>query len=391
MIAKYKYFEPDTIFSLNDEYKSDKRSDKINAGIGIYLNNDGEPFVIPIVSRIASKLDFNNFNYLPIQGDKKFLEESTKLVLGNKLYQKYNHLISKQGVTGGTNGIYIWANLIKHSNQKPTIILSTPTWDNHNEILNNFGFKIIKFPQLDKNKQFNIKALTKAVIDNPNSFVLFQGGPTHNPTCVNPNNKEWSILVKLFKKYNNNILFDSAYIGLGDNFEKDCFSMRYILKNKINIAINFSFSKNMTLYQHRTSVLLILANDPKEKNNLDSCLNHLFRINNSSPPAFGELIAKTILTNKKYKKEWLSSLSNMSKNLKKRRQLFNKFTNSRFSYILDQKGFFSLLDLTKDQINLLKTKYGIYLLTNGRINFGGMSLKQIPIVAKTILQIITKK
>ena len=387
-MSKYKVIEPDTIFSLNDEYQDDKRTDKINASIGIYLDNDGKTFVIPTVAKVVSELDRSNFNYLPIKGDLEFIEESTKLVLGDKLYKKYNHLLAKQGVTGGTNGIYVWANLIALNFKKPTIILSDPTWDNHNKIFKNFGFKIIHFPQLNKNKKFNFTALKKAMRENPNAFILFQGGPTHNPTCVNPSEAEWVELTKLFKKYNNTILLDSAYIGLGDDFETDCFSGRYLLENKIKMAINFSFSKNMTLYQHRTSLLIVLAESEKERFAIDSCLNYLFRISNSTPPAFGEPIVKKILTNKTYKKEWLQSLAQMSKNLKKRRELFNKLTKGRFSYVLEQKGFFSLLDLTSAQITLLKTKYGIYLLQNGRINFGGMSLQQIPVVAKAILSII---
>lgn len=389
-MKQYKFFPQDTIFSLNDEFKADPRPDKINAGIGIYLDNQGKPFVIPIISKIASKMNFKNFNYLPIQGDAIFLEESAKIILGKKNYLKQKPFISTQGVTGGTNGVYLWANLIKLTVSKPTIILSDPTWDNHNDIFNNSGFKVIKFPQLNQNKQFNFEALKNTIVKHPNAYILFQGGPTHNPTCVNPTKKQWFDLVKLFKKYNNSIFFDSAYIGLGDDFEKDCFSMRYLIKNKIKTAINFSYSKNMTLYQHRTSLLLVISENTEEKESISSCLNYLFRVNNSNPPAFGELIAKEILTNPKYKNEWLNSLSQMSKNLKERRKLFNKFTKGNFKYILEQKGFFSLLDLTPKQIDILKTKYAIYLLTNGRINFGGISLKEIPIVAKAILSVIKK-
>ena len=61
-MKQYKFFPQDTIFSLNDEFKADPRPNKINAGIGIYLDNQGKPFVIPIISEIASKMNFKNFN-----------------------------------------------------------------------------------------------------------------------------------------------------------------------------------------------------------------------------------------------------------------------------------------------------------------------------------------
>lgn len=386
-MSRYNYIAPDDIFRLNDEFKADPRPNKVNAGIGIYLDESGQPFVIPIVSKIASSLDFKNFNYLPISGDTNFLDESTKLIFGNNLYNKFNQKLAKQGVVGGTNGIYLWANLISQKDKKPSIIVSHPTWENHYKIFENFGFKIIKFPQLDKNNNFNFKALEKVIINNPNSYVLFQGGPTHNPTSVNPSNEEWKLLSKLLKKNNNSVLFDFAYAGLGDNLESDCFGVRHILENKIPMSVNFSYSKNMTLYQHRTGILIILTNNRTDKLTLESNLKFLFRINNSTPPAFGELIVKNILQNETYKKEWLRTLSEMSTSLKKRRQLFNKHSDNRFSYILNQKGFFSLLNLTPKQIEILKTKHAIYLLPNSRINFAGISIEKIPYVAKIISSI----
>lgn len=383
-MKKYQNIAPDAIFRLNDEFKADPRPNKVNAGIGIYLDELGKPFVIPIVSKVASSLDFKNFNYLPISGDTSFLDESTKLIFGNNLYNKFNDKLAKQGVVGGTNGIYLWANLISKKDKNQTIIISTPTWENHNKILKNFGFNIIEFPQLDKNNKFNFKALEKEIVNNPNSYVLFQGGPTHNPTSVNPSNEEWKLLSKLLKKNNNSVLFDFAYAGLGDDLESDCFGVRHILENKIPMSVNFSYSKNMTLYQHRTGILIVLIDNDKDKLTLESNLKFLFRINNSTPPAFGELIVKNILQNETYKKEWLNTLLEMSASLKKRRQLFNEYSNNRFNYILDQKGFFSLLNLTTKQVEILKTKYAIYLLPNSRINFAGISLEKIPYVAKII-------
>jgi len=381
---QYQTIPPDTIFRLNDEFKADPRPNKVNAGIGIYLDESGKPFVIPIISKIAASLDFKNFNYLPISGDTTFLDESAKLIFGNNLYKKFNNKLAKQGVVGGTNGIYLWANLIQSIDKNPTIIISNPTWENHNKIFENFGFNIIEFPQLDKNNNFNFKALEKNILNNPNSYILFQGGPTHNPTSVNPSDTEWKLLSKLLKDNNNSALFDFAYAGLGDNFESDCFGVRHILENKIPVSVNFSYSKNMTLYQHRTGILVILTDNNKEKLILESNLKFLFRINNSTPPAFGELIVKNILQNETYKKEWLHTLSEMSASLKKRRQLFNKYTNNRFKFILNQKGFFSLINLNPSQIETLKTKHAIYLLPNSRINFAGMALEQIPYVAKAI-------
>lgn len=375
----------DEIFTLNKEFNADSRTDKINGGIGIYLDNFGQPFVIPIVKKITSSIDCSNFNYLPISGDNGFLEESSKLVLGNSLYNQHKDKLIKQGTVGGTNGLFIWANLIKLSNPKPTIIIGNPTWENHKKIFNYCDFNIVEYNHINKYGLFDFDSFNKIISQYPNSYVLFHGGSTHNPTGVNPSIEEWKKISQIVKKNNNNILFDFAYLGLGENIDKDCFSIRYFLEKNIKTSIIVSYSKNMSLYQHRTGVLLMTTNK-KDKDDLESKMKYIFRIINSNPPAFGEIIVKKILENKEYKKEWINSLIEIRKNIQKRRDLFDKCTNHQFPEIKNQKGLFSLLKISPKQIEILKKQNGIYLLSNGRINFGGISLENIPKVAKAYLK-----
>lgn len=378
---------PDEIFTLNKEFNADSRIDKINGCIGIYLDNFGKPFVIPIVKKIASSLDFSNFNYLPISGDSVFLEESSKLVLGNNLYNRYKDKIIKQGTVGGTNGLFIWANLIKSINSKPTIIISNPTWENHKKIFNHCGFNIVEYDHINKLGVFDFDSFKKVLSKYPNSFVLFHGGSTHNPTGINPSIEEWKKISQIIKKNNNQILFDFAYLGLGENIEKDCFPVRYFLEKNIKTSIIVSYSKNMSLYQHRTGALLMTTDNKENKDILESKTKYIFRVVNSNPPAFGEIIVKNILENKEYKKEWIKSLSEIRKNLQKRRELFDKYTNHRFKNITQQKGLFSLLNLSPKQVEILKKEHGIYLLSNSRINFGGIAINKIPKLAKALMSL----
>lgn len=375
----------DEIFTLNAEFNIDSRVDKINGGIGIYLDNLGKPFVIPVIQKIISSLDFSNFNYLPINGDPIFLEESSKLVLGNSLYNEYKNQLIKQGTDGGTNGIFIWASLIKFINQKPTIIISNPTWENHKKIFNHCGFNIIEYNHINKSGLFDFDSFKKVISQYPNSFVLFHGGLTHNPTGVNPSIEEWKKISEITKKNNNYILFDFAYLGLGEDVEKDCFPIRYFLEKKNKLAIVVSYSKNMTLYQHRAGVLIIPTIKIKEKENNEIIIKYLFRLVNQTPTAFGEIIAKNILSNHEYKEEWLKSLTEMRQNIFKRRQLFDQYTNHQFSEITHQKGLYSLLKITPLQAKTLKEEHGIYLLSTGRINFGGLALDKIPKLAKALM------
>lgn len=381
-----KKIPQDEIFTLKTEFEKDNREFKINGGIGIYLDNNGKPYVHPIIKKVIKKLRFDNFNYLPISGDPIFLDESTKLLLGNSLYIKKNRFISKQGVIGGTNGIYLYSSLIKNLNRKAQIIIGIPTWENHNKIFSNLNVKTKTYNHLTNKNEFNYDEIVKLLNKEQKSVVLFHGGSTHNPTGINPNPKQWDKLSRIIKNKQHEIFFDFAYMGLGYNIEKDCYPIRLFIENNIPTSIVISYSKNMTLYQHRTAALLIFNNSFKEKNYIDNYLKYIFRLVNSNPAAFGQIIVSEILKNNTNKKNWLKNLAVMRKNINKRRNLFVKITNNKFNYLKNSRGFYGKLNLSKKQINILKEKYAIYILSNSRINFGGISTKDIPKIASAILK-----
>ena len=182
-----KTIAPDEIFSLNNDFLSDTRKTKINGGIGIYLDENGNNYIHPSI-RIAQKhLKLKNFNYLPIRGEVNFLEETSKLLLGDEHYLSIKQLIASQSSIGGTNGLYIWGLLAKRSKKLPVMIVSNPTWENHIKIFSSLGFNIKSYKHLTKTEQFNLEDLVRVIKKNKNATILFHGGPTHNPTVVNPN------------------------------------------------------------------------------------------------------------------------------------------------------------------------------------------------------------
>lgn len=374
----------DEIFQINADYEKDIRAEKINGGIGVYFDETGRAYVHSAVKEAIKFLNFTNFNYLPISGDSSFLDETAKILLTDQIFLKNKDRIAKQGVIGGTNGIYIWCNLIKKINSRPKIIMSLPTWENNIKIFSYMGFEIITCPHLIDDERFDFQSFAKVISENPDAYILVHGGPTHNPTGINPSKDEWIKTADLIKQTGNGVLFDFAYMGLGDDISEDCFPIRFFLEKNIETSVVLSFSKNMTLYQHRAGALFIATPSKKEKDITESHLKSIFRIVNSNPAAFGELIAKTIFESRELKKMWIADLADMASSLKKRRRLFSENAGQKYKNIPDQKGLFSLLNLKSGQIDALKKKYAIYLLSNSRINFGGLSIKNIPYLAKII-------
>jgi aspartate/tyrosine/aromatic aminotransferase len=55
-----------------------------------------------------------------------------------------------------------------------------------------------------------------------------------------------------------------------------------------------------------------------------------------------------------------------------------------YSFIKDQRGMFSFSGLTKDQVELLRDEYAIYIVGSGRINVAGLTPANIDRVAESI-------
>ncbi|OGK26097.1 hypothetical protein A2954_04075 [Candidatus Roizmanbacteria bacterium RIFCSPLOWO2_01_FULL_37_12] len=384
---KFPLIQEDEIFKLKAEFESDRRQHKINGGIGVYLENKGTPYILPTVKKTANRLKFNNFNYLPLSGDPAFLEQTAKLALGNSLFKENNRYIAKQGTIGGTNAIYMWARFIKEVDKKPKIIIANPTWENHIRMFEYFGFSVIRYPHFTKEKQFNFAALKEILLKNPEAYVLYQGGPTHNPSGINPDNNQWKVLAEISSEKKQSILFDYAYLGLGNDIVSDSFCIRHFIGKRIPTSFAVSYSKNMTLYQHRTGALFITLNSNQEKEIAEKILQNTFRLVNSNPAAFGEQIVKTILSSKELSDNWKIDLSYMLADLNKRRGIFIKESAGKFDFLKECRGLFGMLFLTPGQISRLREKYAIYILSNSRINFGGISIKNIAKVAKAVLKL----
>lgn len=44
---------PDPVFGLIESFRRDPRPNKVNMGIGVYTDDNGDPFVFPIVRKVS--------------------------------------------------------------------------------------------------------------------------------------------------------------------------------------------------------------------------------------------------------------------------------------------------------------------------------------------------
>ena len=64
-------------------------------------------------------------------------------------------------------------------------------------------------------------------------------------------------------------------------------------------------------------------------------------------------------------------------------------TNSdRFDFVARHRGMFSLLGLTEAQVTRLRDEFGIYMVSDSRINIAGLNSKTVPILARAVAAVL---
>jgi len=62
-----------------------------------------------------------------------------------------------------------------------------------------------------------------------------------------------------------------------------------------------------------------------------------------------------------------------------------------FPSLRTNRGMFTLSRLTRADVLLLRQRHHIYMLDNGRLSFGGLRRKDIPILCSAIADVVDQK
>lgn len=351
----------DPIFEVFSQYKADPNPNKVNLGIGIYTDKENNPFVFPSVQKAVAELDINNFNYQPIPGDPKYLAITAKLSLGAD-FDLSN--LSMQSTCGGTHACRMFADLMMRAG-KNKILYGLPTWDNHPGLFR--ALEATTFPHLNGQHEVEFSNYKKAVIEASNgSILLLQGAQTHNPAGKNLTTEQVRELIPLLNEKDMILFLDMAYLGMGDGLEEDREVCQLVFNECKFCAMSVSYSKNASLYEHRTGALIV-KNDMKDL--VSANLNNIMRESVSNPPGFGLETIIHLVEN--HYDQWRKELEEVRLEIMEARE---NFVNAlpQFEHSRSGRGMFGLLHIPEEKINRLRDEFSIYLLKSSRINFSGL-------------------
>jgi aromatic-amino-acid transaminase len=184
-----------------------------------------------------------------------------------------------------------------------------------------------------------------------------------------------------------------AYQGFGAGIAEDGAVISKWVAAGIDFFVSTSFSKSFSLYGERVGALSVLCTNADDTARVLSQLKILIRTNYSNPPTHGAQVVAMVLGTQALRAQWEEELTGMRTRIKKMRLvLVDKLkaagVKQDFGFIVDQVGMFSYSGLTKEQMQRLRSDFGVYGVDSGRICVAALNDKNIDHVTKSIAAVL---
>jgi len=387
----------DPIFALVDLYQKDENPNKINLSVGAYRDENGKPYVLPVVKKAKQILlnDPNaNHEYNPMTGVDSFCHNAANIILGKDSPAIKEDRVATIQTVAGTGALKIACEFLKKAKNTP-IYLSKPTWANHKAIIENTGLEWKEYTYWNQEKRnLNIDALLEDMKNAPDNSTFLLHACAHNPTGTDPTHEQWKQICEVMKQKHHFPFFDCAYQGFASgSLENDAFAIRYFIEQGFEMIVCQSFSKNMGLYSERAGYIHIITepspNATAIAKNIRSNLGSITRAILSNAPNFAVRIVDIILSDPTLYQEWLDNMKTMSSRIQKMRKLARDGfvqlkTPGTWDHIQQQIGMFSFTGLSVKQVECLIEKFSIYMTKNGRMSVSGLNEKNVDYFVKSV-------
>ncbi len=388
---------PDPIFGLTVAFQKDPRSHKVNLGAGIYKTEDLKtPVLSSVKAAEAALLDSEKSKeYLPIDGERDYLDLMGALVFGKEKWEGQKERIAAFQTIGGTGALKIGGTLIKQEAES-SVWISTPTWPNHRGVFTDCGLKVEKYPYYDsKGHRLDFENMIACLEKMPEGTVVVLHASCHNPTGCDPTDEQWKTICASFKKNKLLAFFDFAYQGFGEGIEQDAAPVRQFLQSDLEFLAAVSNAKNLGLYGERAGCLFIVSSSPNVTERVISRVKQLIRTNYSNPPIHGARVAAYVLGTSSLRKKWEGELSEMRDRINEMRLAFHDRLMERsktfdFSHLKKGRGMFAFTGLSKDQVDRMREEFAIYMPSDGRINLCGITRNNLDVIVDATVKVVVR-
>ena len=362
----------DSLLALIAMVNADPRADKIDVGVGVFRDGVGITPVMRSVKEAERRLliEQSSKSYLGGAGDKRFAELLRPIVLGP--HGSDERIVGLQ-TPGGCGALFLAFKLIAAANPDARVLVGTPTWPNHPPMIRGASLRMVEYRHYDEHSRtVDFAALRDALSQGrPGDVALFHGC-CHNPTGADLSPEQWREACAIVVERGLIPVVDLAYQGLGRGLEEDAIGPRMLLDHCDEVLISQSCDKNFGVYRDRVGCLFVKTGDTATSK---LAMVHLLQISReawSMPPDHGAAAIRLVLEDEALSADWEAELTSMRERINSLRRKIAG-SDPRLGYITGQYGMFSMLPLSKAQVQGLRDQHAIYMADSGRFNIVGIA------------------
>ena len=396
VFANVQAAAPDAILGVTAKYLADPRPEKVNLGVGLYLDETGKPKVLDVVREEQEALIEAGLpnTYLPIRGLPAYRDLTQKMVFGEQSEVVQSGRACTIQALGGTGAIKLAADFMRNVCGATVGASSDPTWGNHDGIMRLAGMQVQKYRYYDAaHFCVDFSGMLEDVAKLPAGAMPIFHSCCHNPTGYDLTLEQWTQLLELCRSHGLVPLLDMAYQGFRDGLDADAAAIRLFAESDLDFLVATSYSKSFGLYSERVGALTVVTGSKKQADAVTTRIEALARATYSNPPSFGSRIVAGVLSDAAKRARWEVELAAMRDRICAMRHALVQETEKigakrDFSFVTRQGGMFSFTGFTPEQMDRLATEFGIYAVRNGRICICGLNTSNVAYVARAFAAVL---
>ncbi|MGD0502758.1 MAG: amino acid aminotransferase [Steroidobacteraceae bacterium] len=392
MFQQLDRLNPDAILGLMAQFRADPSPQKVDLGVGVFRDLSGNTPILQSVRR-AEQIVLqaqSTKSYVAAAGRAEFNEAVEQLVLGPAHRVRSARRVRTAQTPGGCGALRVGAELIRAAAPKATVYVSDPTWGNHMPLLGSSGLRLERYPYYDaRSHELRFDAMLERLNGAAPGDVVLVHACCHNPTGADLSVSQWQRLTELLLERQLTPFLDLAYQGFGSTLEEDAAGIRLVVDRVPEALIAVSYSKNLGLYRERLGAIISVSESEHRADAVQSHVLQIARSIYSMPPDHGAAIAACIFADAALRQSWIEELAAMRNRIADMRSLLASHLRAvtqrgTFDFLELQRGMFSLLGVSGEAVEALRSRHHIYMLGDSRMNLAGITPGNVGYVAEAI-------
>ncbi|HKJ55309.1 MAG TPA: amino acid aminotransferase [Nitriliruptoraceae bacterium] len=396
MLERLESLPADPILGTIVACRNDPNPDKVDLGVGQYKDARGTTPVFAAVRAAEERVlaDQATKGYVPPPGDPDFLSGIVVTLLGPDHPAVVDNRVGAVQTTGGSGALRVLAGMLLRALDDAPLWAPNPTWGNHIPLLGAAGLAISQYPYYDQSTHsLEFDAMMEVVRQRGPGDVVLVHGCCHNPCGADLSPTQWDEFIEVAAERRFTPFVDFAYHGLGEGLDADARGIRLLAERVPELIVAYSASKNFGLYRERTGLAMAVARTAEVAATQTSQMANIARELYSMPPAHGASIVATILGDPDLTTSWEEEVATMRTRLNGLRALLSARLRettggTEFDYVEHERGMFSFLGLTPDQVTALQREHSVYTIPSSRMNVAGVTEDNVDLVARAVARVV---